>query len=90
MRRSDRPASAIRRIQQEDEDEELARRVAVAEDELIARKLQQDYENGVAVDDFHRPRSARKSRNQESVSSDAYNEMEFPDPINFEQEFAKV
>lgn len=60
-------------IQQLEDDEELARIATLEEDEKIAKKLQQDYENGNAIDDFHRPRTARNPRHENEISmSDSF------------------
>ena len=43
-----------KKIEQLEDDQQLARVIAFEEDQKIARKLQRDYENGLEVDDFHR------------------------------------
>ena len=67
-----RPDTANIRAQMMEDDELLARALAFEDDEKIAqkyiynfislyiRRLQADYESGIAVDDFHRPPSSRR------------------------------
>jgi hypothetical protein len=64
----ERPNTAAKWVKQLDDDEEMARIVALEEDEKIAKKLQADYEAGTAIDDFHRPRTARKPRTENDLN----------------------
>ncbi|KAJ3274799.1 Intraflagellar transport protein 46 [Terramyces sp. JEL0728] len=56
---SERPLTSRtrKRIEQLVDDEELALNLALEEDAKIAKKLQEDYNQGTAVDDYHRLRT---------------------------------
>ncbi|KAJ3312778.1 Intraflagellar transport protein 46 [Boothiomyces sp. JEL0838] len=53
---SERPLTSRtrKRIEQLVDDEEMALNIALEEDAKIAKKLQEDYDKGVAVEDYHR------------------------------------
>ncbi|KAJ2991825.1 Intraflagellar transport protein 46 [Globomyces sp. JEL0801] len=67
---SERPLTSRtrKRIEQLEDDESVALALALEEDEKIAKKLQDDYNNGIGVDDYHRLNTAN---HQNSLSLDS-------------------